>query len=143
MKAFIIVLSTFLILGISCTYQRPMFSIRTSCKKITDSITHQKKHCKNYNYWGVKTATRIGTYTKVVTLDSLENKITVFYMKRNSRNMDGSYFRSYKKVRYYSVAGRKEKVTKYIKLNSCRFSSIVVDKTIYFENGKRIKSAKE
>jgi len=128
---------------ISCTYQRPLFSIRTFSKENTDSITGQIKSTKGYNYWSIKKMTRLGGYSKIIIMDSVRNKITTSYSKRNPLHIHDGNIRYYKKVCYYSASGEIEKITKYINQNHYRFSRKIIDKTIYYQNGKRIKSLHE
>ena len=133
----------FLMAFINCTYQRPLLSIRVSTKVVTDSVTHGIKKTNNYNYIGVKKITQLGGYSRMRQFDSLGNKSVVLHWKKKPLNMHDGNVRYYTKIFYYTSLGKKEKITKRIVQHQGVGGYVVLNKTIYFENGKRIESVSE
>ena len=133
----------FVMMCMNCTYQRPFLSIRILTKVVEDSITHKIRKQNNYIYWGLSKVTRIGGYSRMVQFDSLGNKISVRHWKKKPLYMKDGNVRYYTKVIYYRSSGKKEKITKRVFQKQGVGGYTVFDSTIYFENGKRIKSVNE
>jgi hypothetical protein len=141
MKTGIIVILIFLNVCISCTYQRPLLSIRKSSKTIIDS--DRKRTIKQKAYLGISFRTysvnAIG-YAKRIEFDSLGNKIEVRKWKQTPLDpMNAEYARSCSKLVFYSSTGDIESISKHISVSrgqAGRHKNIIID----FQNGKRIKS---
>jgi hypothetical protein len=124
---------------VGCTYQRPLLSVRTSSKTFIDSLANNKRVLNGYKYWELKKATYIGGFSKVVEFDSLGKKVEVGFWRQNPLNMCDGNVRYCSKFIFYSNSGEVEKITKRIIQNRGIAGKTVVNKTIYFENGKRVR----
>lgn len=144
MKTGIIVVLIFLNVCISCTYQRPLLSIRISSKLIIDSVANHKIKEKDYRYISLRAHTvNAAGYFKAIEFDSLGNKIKVSKWKKYPlQPMNDGYARLCIKMVYYSSTGDIEKISKRIVQNR-GVGGTSKNKTIYFKNGKRIKSMNE
>ncbi|HSY60221.1 MAG TPA: hypothetical protein VK796_00030 [Cytophaga sp.] len=130
---------------IGCTYQRPLLSIRKSSKVIIDSISHHESKVKVYRYISLSgRSINIAVYVKGIEFDSIKNKIKVGRLKKTPlEQMNDGYSDMHSKVVYYDSSGRIVRISKRIHQNRGLTSRTKVYKTIYFENGKRIKSVNE
>lgn len=124
---------------VSCTYSRPIISVRTNCKTKNDSITNNIVKEKSFKYLSLHRLAIIGQYNERIELDSKGNKIKVIQSKKTPVYIFDGHVRYYWKETLFDSIGTIIQINKRIFQSQGRGGRTVGDKTINYKDGKKIK----
>jgi hypothetical protein len=124
---------------VSCTYTRPIVSVRTNCETKKDSITNNIVKEKSFKYLSFHRLAIIGQYNKRIELDSIGNKIRIIQSKKTPAYIFDGRVRYYRKEQLFDSNGNIIQVNKRIFQSQGRGGRTVIDKTIIYKNGKKIR----
>lgn len=124
---------------VSCTYTRPIISFRTNCETKNDSITNNIVKEKSIKYLSLHRLAIIGQYNERIELDSKGNKIRIIQSKKTPAYILDGHVRYYRKEKLYDSTGTITQVNRRIFQSQGRGGKTIIDKTIIYKDGKRIK----
>ena len=123
-----------------CEYSRPLTAIRVLKYSETDSTTNKKVKAYSYKYLSYSEFAVVGSFSKRKLYDLNGNKTREIYTKKIALKNDDKNVKNLTMIKYFNVDGKLTHIDYKTFRNKDKIKEYLEKKTIYYKNGKEIKT---